>query len=195
MAEIMRIRSGNWEEQTLTLMGMPKTFILSAREVVVVEADEYEYLISLSKLLFPKHQPHMECPHCKKEVFEGGHDVTDLYEEKCSIDPNCPIVLECDKKNVIAELQAELDGVDEKFSNCHKAIDALESRAKGLQAELDQHRWIPVSERLPSEEKDVLVWAKEKYFQISWYCLEDKRWMFLQYPPTHWKPIILPEKE
>ena len=41
---VMKIRAGNWEDGTLGLSEMPKSFILSARKVVVLEVDEYEKL-------------------------------------------------------------------------------------------------------------------------------------------------------
>ena len=40
--EKLRTRCGNWETGELTLSGMPKDFVLSAREVVVLEIDEFE---------------------------------------------------------------------------------------------------------------------------------------------------------
>lgn len=39
-----KIITGNWEEGTLEVSGMPETFILSSREVVIMEKDEYEDL-------------------------------------------------------------------------------------------------------------------------------------------------------
>ena len=40
MAIKMRIQTGNWEENTLTLADMPKSFVLSARPIMVLELEE-----------------------------------------------------------------------------------------------------------------------------------------------------------
>lgn len=39
-----KIITGNWEEGTLEVSGMPENFILSSREVVIMEKAEYEDL-------------------------------------------------------------------------------------------------------------------------------------------------------
>ncbi len=39
-----KIISGCWDEETIELKGMPKDFILSARQLVVLEVEEYEKL-------------------------------------------------------------------------------------------------------------------------------------------------------
>jgi hypothetical protein len=38
----MRIQQGDWEEGTLGLKNMPTSFILSSRELVVMEVEEYD---------------------------------------------------------------------------------------------------------------------------------------------------------
>lgn len=55
------ILSGIWSEQTITLKGMPEDFVLSARELVVLETDEYETL----REQLPE--------QAKKEKVNNGH--------------------------------------------------------------------------------------------------------------------------
>lgn len=44
MSYKMKILSGNWQDGELVLKNMPKEFILSARELVVMEIPEFENL-------------------------------------------------------------------------------------------------------------------------------------------------------
>ena len=76
-----------------------------------------------------------------------------------------------------------------------------------LQAELEKLRWIPVTERPP--EKSGQVWICYEitgYTYQAYYDVEYKKWSIFDpcggfsdidfdSPPTHWKPIILPESE
>jgi hypothetical protein len=41
----MKIQTGNWEDETLTLSGMPENFILSARKLAILELDEVYKII------------------------------------------------------------------------------------------------------------------------------------------------------
>ncbi len=63
-----------------------------------------------------------------------------------------------------------------------------------LQSQLDKHRWIPVSERLPEEAGFYLVakLPEEKIF--VWWCQEPIKWDFKFRNVTHWKSIYLPSK-
>lgn len=72
-----------------------------------------------------------------------------------------------------------------------------------LQAELEKHRWIPVSERLPEDGQFCHLYMPEfnsNCPQKGWYLPDKKVWMTLlkshnrTRKVTHWKPIILPEK-
>ncbi len=72
------------------------------------------------------------------------------------------------------------------------------ARVEQLEAELDKHRWIPVSERLPKDEYSILAYGNDgfgyKIVANTSYNLEFKKFRILS-KVTHWKPIILPEGE
>ena len=74
---------------------------------------------------------------------------------------------------------------------------------KQLQAELDKHRWIPVSEGLPKLKTKVWI-ASETGFTVGSYSVfahdnKTKGWFSNGgeeiFPPTYWMPIIPPEQE
>ncbi|KKM77437.1 hypothetical protein LCGC14_1370100 [marine sediment metagenome] len=87
-----------------------------------------------------------------------------------------------------------------------KEVDKLNERIKELEAELEKHRWIPVSERLPSlkdacrgqgergcRDGTVDVIGIDEYGHVfgANYFPKMNIWNFGT-EPTHWKPIILP---
>ena len=61
-------------------------------------------------------------------------------------------------------------------------------------------KWIPVSERLPENSKDVLVWGSGYAVHIAWYVPTFNEWRTNEYDyddgeVTHWMPLPEPPKE
>ena len=85
-------------------------------------------------------------------------------------------------------------------------IPRLEEHIDKLQAELEKHRWIPVSERLP--ETDELAICVIKHFHTQgikvtalfkvdeddtlWRTTDDNSELAGEWNVTHWMPINLP---
>ena len=89
---------------------------------------------------------------------------------------------------------ASLDGLKyEAFRIGWK--EAWEECTKQLQIELDKHRWIPVTERLPEESGWRETITNTRPEPIScYYSIETKSWETTRII-TRWKPIILPKEE
>ena len=86
--------------------------------------------------------------------------------------------------------------------------DLMAKEIEAQRIKLDQHRWIPVSERLPKD-GEVLVLCEGKIFQVKINVTEDDEdgkltrcgirhlgtiLLGLDECITHWKPVILPER-
>lgn len=92
-----------------------------------------------------------------------------------------------------------------------QAADAIEELSKKyLASEVDninltgwlaeehaKHLWIPVTERLPEDAKDVLVWvsigkAPIVAYDVDSYNAHAKRWVYFENDVTHWMPLPTP---
>lgn len=93
----------------------------------------------------------------------------------------------------IKQLQSENPDLHKEYQSIAGALDKA-------CAELDKHRWIPVSD--PPEEKEPKNRAKRLFFQKSthniWsvgYDYENYRWPAIPKSATHYKLITLPEED
>ncbi len=86
-----------------------------------------------------------------------------------------------------------------------RLVSAVISKLKDLQAELDKHRWIPVSERLPKKTNtctsDIYLLTDGRNKGIGWYDYHFKEWKVFTTPLVkmgkiiHRKSITLPSTE
>ncbi len=98
------------------------------------------------------------------------------------------------EEQVNKAFEERFDGV-EKFLLVQKILET--------EAELDKHRWIPVSERLPKDDHQVwILYDISEYTYNAYYDSVYNNWHIFDYSggykkaedkPTHWKPIILPK--
>ncbi len=97
-------------------------------------------------------------------------------------------------QETIEQLQDRINELNETYIHNVKIAGQFKQQIKQLQAELDKHRWIPVSERLPENIPITLVLFDSgniiQAICADWVNIEGK----LNEHITHWKPIILPEK-
>ena len=92
-----------------------------------------------------------------------------------------------------------------KYSPCNAALlaavaDRLEEREAELAALKEKQRWIPVTERLPEDGKECLIWATRNYAELVWYdpghdvfCAEYCDYSLDEI--THWMPLPVTPKE
>jgi hypothetical protein len=85
----------------------------------------------------------------------------------------------------------------------HKTVDALKSEIARLQSELDaerkKHMWIPVSERLPDDFGNFIIFSDCKEITVAKFDLGYKTWWaagrgwngFV----THWQPRPQPPED
>jgi len=99
----------------------------------------------------------------------------------------------------IVKLQTENKRLKEEIFKYNEELsDALSAKLQ-FQAELNKHRWISVEEWLPLTVEDVELLYPDGliikgYYSGSHFCLNYD--IDIDYDSvTHWKPIILPEKE
>ena len=136
------------------------------------------------------------CPVCKNEEIELGQKYCQICGESLEGEEVSTERLSLDEAIIHAREVAEkkyLEGFlcyansgnienDKKNDECIKCAKEHEQLAEWLE-ELkkyremkDQHRWIPVEERLPEARKDVLVCVKTGWILVGWYGSGGKRW-------------------
>ena len=136
--------------------------------------------------------------HCKG----AGVVTTYGFADTIGVEIPCP---DCRAGKRVKELN-EQD--DEYKAGCWGRWCArLIKKNKQLEAELDKHRWIPVSERLPEEEKhpeaighSKNVWCYDKSLRMPYwvdcYDVKYKVWLVSgKSGPACWMPIIPLEKD
>jgi len=102
----------------------------------------------------------------------------------------------------IKQLQAELQTANEEIGRLKEAnkeltqeiLRRVDKNVKliGLRAELDKHRWIPVSERLPEKAGYYQCFRHDNRFPTTREYLGGGEWVSGD-TVTHWKPIVLPK--
>lgn len=87
----------------------------------------------------------------------------------------------------------------EKLATLKADIARMATQIDEQNKEIKQHRWIPVSKRLPENANAVLLYCDKMivtgYFSGEWQIHNTKTpRCYYQHKITHWKPIILPEQ-
>lgn len=77
-------------------------------------------------------------------------------------------------------------GISGRCAGCEQDKE-LEAENARLKKKLEQHRWIPVSERLPGGPGPCLILPLGRVQRFY-----DRMWIHSA-GVTHWKPIVLPE--
>ena len=102
-----------------------------------------------------------------------------MEEEKCPIDNKCPIILECDKKNIIAELQAENKKQAERIEQLEEPLKAANFKVDGMLAVGQE--LINLKQRIKELEKEnerlreVIYRANQEYKKVRHEkCLIEK---------------------
>lgn len=96
-------------------------------------------------------------------------------------------------------LEQEFTGCVEECACCtysdeHLGIDKC--RCKLITNAKTINEWISVKDRLPEEERHVLVWVKDGYSLIDWTF--NGQWQvnpYMRNDITHWMPLPEPPKE
>ncbi len=128
----------------------------------------------------------------KEQMQSGAEVVVDI-----------PKFLTMELLSRIAGLEAENQRLQAEVEVRRCSELALEARVMSLAAELEQHRWISVDERLPEDYAPCLCYcgsAEEPQDRIQIGFVEGGVWrMHARYGSfqfdgtTHWQPIVVPE--
>ena len=85
-----------------------------------------------------------------------------------------------------------VDGVRDEYDDVLKIICSMET------TDVQPNRWISVDERLPQDNKDVLVYAGRRGVMIGLYYSFLQTWLDYEgcgLKVTHWQPLPKPPKE
>lgn len=81
-----KIISGCWDEESIELSGMPKDYVLSARQLIVLEESEYEGIVAaLEKVLGLCNKLDVHDMNCAVQA-SGVCDMMDAMGCTCLID-------------------------------------------------------------------------------------------------------------
>ena len=98
--------------------------------------------------------------------------------------------------NLLQDLRAEVEEVNMAAKWRTAKLNELQAKVAELEGELDKHRWVPVSERLPKHGCSILARGKDGYgykiCAVVSYNLEFNKFRVLT-DVTHWKQIYLPK--
>lgn len=98
------------------------------------------------------------------------------------------------REGQVSELLTENKRLEAGWEAANKELIIWTKRAGSLANTLDQHYWIPVSERLPEEGGLYYTFARHTSMPVvTMFHSKDKKWN-RRSQVTHWKPIILPEQ-
>ena len=132
------------------------------------------------------------CPDCQCKCFW----------EHPNIDPDCPT--HGQKSKPAAEpFESNAGFWGRTCARLVKKNNELQTTIDRQVAEIEENRWIPVSERLPEEREDNVPFRSEDVLvtngisaRTAYWMSRQKYWRFdgigWSNPITHWKPIILP---
>ena len=88
-----------------------------------------------------------------------------------------------------------IDSIEEEYED---KIEVLNKRIAELEAQLEQHRWIPVTESLPENVATVFILTSEGAGGVGFYGKDKTGYIWerldhaINLNITYWKPIIKP---
>lgn len=123
-----------------------------------------------------------------------------FIEMNCNLEEEFAAVLDKYEKEAIDNIQLRKEILIGRklWIDTQRACWKHARRGDKLQAELDENRWIPVTERLPGKVEYFAVTDGKQWWREFW-CFVDhsgaKGWEDNPNCITHWRPITLPEGE